>query len=232
MLKQIKCVVVEDFEPLNNVYYNLLSYEKDIEVVGRAHNSEQLFEILEKSLVDVILLDIEMKSRTEGIETCKKVSRVYQNIKVIMLTCHEEEDIILSAFEAGAVDYVLKTNSSSQILDAIRSAFNNSSSINSYVAFVIRKRMKEFSELKENLLYLMNIVSTLTISEVDVLKLLVMGKKQKEIADIRKVEIVTVKAHVSNILRKFDQERTSDIIKIIKNKGLQGFVENIKPNNI
>jgi DNA-binding NarL/FixJ family response regulator len=225
----IRCIVVEDFEPLNNVYCNLLNYEKDIEVVGRAHNSEELFELLKEKAADVILLDIEMKSRTEGIETCKKVIKAYPETQIIMMTCHDEEDIILSAFEAGAVDYVLKTSSSAQILEAVRSAFNNSSAINSYVAFVIRKRMKEFSAFKESLLYLMNIVSSLTASEIDVLKLLLKGKKQREIAEIRSVELVTVKAHVSSILKKFNQERTSEIVKAIKASGLQSFIENRRP---
>lgn len=228
MKGQIKCIVVEDFEPLNNVYFSLLNYENDIDVVGRAFDGKELFQVMKDKRVDVVLLDIEMKQRTEGIDVCRQLLKEYPEVKVVMLTCHEEEDMILAAFEAGAVDYVLKTGSSSQILDAIRSAFNNSSPINSYVAFVIRKRMKEFNALKESLLYIMNIVSGLTGSEIDVLKLLMQGKKQREIAQVRNVELVTVKAHVSNILRKFNKERTSEVMQAIRDAGLQEFIENMK----
>lgn len=223
----IKCIIVEDFEPLNNIYYNLLSYERDIKVVGRAYDGEQLEKVLKNEYADVVLLDIEMKYRTEGIGTCKKILKDYPDIKVIMLSCHEEEDIILEAIEAGAIDYVLKTSSSSKILEAIRAAYNNNSSINSYVAYIIRKRMKEINSYKDSLLYMTNIISTLTASELDVLRLLIQGKKHKEIAQIRNVEIVTVKAHTSNILKKFNMERTLDVVSMIKEIGLQSMIENV-----
>lgn len=223
----IKCVIVEDYEPLNTIYGNLLGYERDIEVVGKAVDSEGLFKILEERKADVILLDIEMKRPKEGIETCKSILSKYPDIKVVMLTCHDEEETILSAFEAGAVDYVLKTSSSIQILEAIRSAHNNSSSLNSYVAYVLRKHMKDFGMKKESLLDIMCIISGLTVSEVEILKLLIRGKKQREIAELRNVELVTVKAHVSNILKKFNKERATEITRLIRDLGIESFIDKL-----
>lgn len=228
MNQNIKCMIAEDFESLNNIYYNLLNYEKDIEVVGRAFSGNELLKQLKSKAVDVILLDIEMESPDSGINICKKILKEHPDVKVIMLTCHEEEEKILAAFEAGAIDYILKTGSLSQIVDAVRSAYNNTSPISSYVAYVIRKRLKEFGFLKERLFSVMNIISNLTASELDVLKLLLQDKKQREIAEIRNVELVTVKAHVSGILRKFDSERTSDVLKTIKDVGLESFIEKMR----
>ena len=228
MKDAIRCIVVEDYEPLNNIYYNLLNYERDIQVVGNVFDSEGLFSILKMREADVILLDIEMKSRTEGLDVCRKLMRLYPAVKIVMLTCHDEEEMILSAFEAGAVDYVLKTASSAQILDAVRAAYNNTSSLNSYVAYVIRKRMKEFGSIKESILFVMNILSGLTASEMDVLKLLMKGQKQREIAKTRSVELVTVKAHVGSILKKFNKDRTPEVINAIKEAGLQSFIEQKK----
>jgi DNA-binding NarL/FixJ family response regulator len=223
----IRCIIVEDFQPLNDIYYNLLSYERDIEVIGRAYDGEQLEEILHTKKADVILLDIEMTYKTEGICTCKKILNEYPNLKIIMLSCHEEEDIILEAIEAGAVDYVLKTASSSKILEAVRAAYKDESCINSYVGNIIRKRMKEIAAYKGSVLYMANIISTLTASELDVLRLLVGGKKQKEISEARMVELVTVKAHTGSILRKFNMERTADMVNMIKETGLQSMIENV-----
>ena len=169
-----------------------------------------------------------MTSRLEGLSTCKKLLLDYPNVLVIMLSCHEEEDIILSAFEAGAIDYVLKTSSSGMILEAVRAAYKKASPINSYAASCIRKHMMKTSNFKEKLLFMMNIIATLTHTEVDIIKLLMKSKKQKEIAELRKVELVTVKAHVSSILKKFNMERTTDIIKSIKETGLDSFIENMK----
>lgn len=224
MTDLIRCIVVDDYEPLNNVFTNILDYEADISVVGRAYESNGLFDILETTEVDVILLDIEMTTREEGIVACKKISREYPDIKVIILTCHEEEDMILLAFEAGAVDYVLKTSSSSQIHDAVRSAYNNESSFNSKVSQVIRSHLKEYGSMKQSLLYMTNIIASLTASELHVLHLLMNGKKNKEIAAIRNVEVVTVKAHISSILRKFDENRMAKVIVLLKKLGLESFL--------
>jgi len=159
----IKCIVAEDYEPLNNIYSNLLNYEKDIEVVGRAYNGSQLLQLLNDVKADVILLDIEMATPNEGINICKQILKKYMQIKIVMLTCHEEEDKIISAFEAG----------------------------------------------------------------LDILKLLLHGKKQREIAEIRNVELATVKAHVSSILRKFETDRTSNVISKIKHAGLENFIDEL-----
>jgi DNA-binding NarL/FixJ family response regulator len=228
MSSVIRCMIAEDDKQLNDIYYNLLNYEKDIEVVGRAFNGSELIKLISEKEVNIILLDIEMENSIDGIEVCKEILKGRPNIKIIILSCHDEEDIILSAFEAGAVDYVLKTSSSSHILESIYSANNNSSSINSYVAGIIRNRLKEFGILKENLFEVMNVLSVLTGSELGVLKLLLKGKKQKEIAKIRNVELVTIKSHVSSILRKFDLNRMHDVVNIIENARLQAFVEKMK----
>ena len=228
MENQIKCIIVEDYEPLNRLLCNLLNYEKDIVVTGSAFESNELCELLKSVSADIILMDIEIKSRTEGIETCRKILRDYPTIKIIMLTCHDEEDMILSAFEAGAVDYLLKTSSSSQILDAVRSAYADLSPINSYVSVVIRKRMKEFGIFRENLLNITAILSDLTHSELGILKLLLQSKKQKEIASAKTIEIVTVKAHVSSILKKFNCSKISEVVKRIRNADLQNYIENMK----
>lgn len=227
-MKTIRCIVVEDFEPLNNIYVNLLNYEKDISVVGNAFDSCGLFDILKTATADVVLLDIEMKSRMEGLEASKRISVEYPDVKVVILTCHDDEDIILLAFEAGAVDYVLKTASSSQILDAVRSAYNDKSSLNPSVAGVIRKYIVESASMKKSLLYLMNIICTLTTTELEVLKLLLKGMKNGKIAEARNVEMVTVKAHISGILRKFNKHRTSEVLEAIREAGLQEWVGNIK----
>lgn len=232
MNNQIKCIVVEDYEPLNSIYSNLLNYEEGICVVGRAFDSTGLFDILKTQPADVILLDIEMKGRMEGLEACKRISLEYPEIKVVILTCHEEEAMILSTIESGAVDYVLKTSSLSLILDSVRAAYNNKSSLNPYVAFVVKKRVKEFNSMKASLIYVMNILSVLTDSELDILRLVLQGKKNKDIAKIRNVELATVKAHVGRILRKFDKERMTEVIQSIKSLDLQNFVESLHDDKI
>jgi len=228
MDKKIRCIIVEDYEQLNRTLCNLLNYERDIVAVGSVTDSGNLFDLLRKTEADIILMDIELKTRTDGIDTCRKILRDFPAVKIIMLTCHDEEDMILSAYEAGAVDYLLKTSSSSQILESIRLAYANLSPINSYVSAVIRKRMKDFGIFRDHLLNMTSVLSELTRSEVGILKLLLKGKKQKEIASQKSVELVTVKAHVSKILKKFDCNKIVEVVKKIEHADLQSYVENMK----
>ncbi len=179
---KITCIVVEDFEPLRNVLCSLLDFEQDIEVVGRAANGTALAALLERTEPDVVLLDVEMDTRTEGIDACRELVRAHPSLPVVMLTCHDEEDMILRAFEAGAVDYVLKSSSSAQIVEAVRNAHRSATVLNAHVATVLRRHMKDFGSMKESLLYNMHVLTRLTPAEMDVLRLLMQGRKPRDIA--------------------------------------------------
>lgn len=228
MSEIIKCMIAEDYETLNNIFKNLINYEHDMEVIGRAFSGKEIYELAKEKEPDIILMDVEMETRTAGIEYSKKILEVNPNIKIIILTCYEDEDVILQAYEAGVVDYLLKNNSSSIILESIRAAFNDKSPIRPYAANAIRKTILSLGTYKKNLLAFTTIITTLTSSEMDVLKLLLVGKKQREIAESRSVELSTVKYHVSSILRKFKCKRTQEVVLIVKEIGVDSILnENI-----
>lgn len=211
----IQCMIAEDFDTLNSIFNNLIAYESDMEVIGRAYSGKELFQLVQQKQPDVILMDVEMETPEAGILYTKKIMDSYPEIKIIMLTCHDDEDIIISAYEAGAVDYVLKENSSSAILSAIRAAKGDESPIRGHAADAIRKQLRQMGEYKESLLFVTNKMSLLTSSELDILKLFIEGHKQKQIASIRCIEISTVKYHVSSILRKFGCHRMADVVGLI-----------------
>ncbi|WP_105614041.1 response regulator transcription factor [Vallitalea okinawensis] len=221
----IRCMIAEDYETLNNIFYNIINYEKDMDVVFRASSGKELYEQVVKEQPDVILMDVEMETPLAGVEYSSRILAKYPDVRIIILTCHEDEEIIIKAYEAGVVDYVLKDNSSSEILEAIRAAYNDTSPIRSYAANAIRKQLKEIGSYKNSLLSITNILSTLTISELDVLRLLLDGKKQKEIAKVRHVELSTVKFHVSSILKKFKCKRATEVINTIKDLNLEALFQ-------
>jgi len=223
----IRCVVAEDFQELNDIYTNFLKHENDIVVEGSARNSQELFTILAKKEVDVILMDIEMESQDAGINNCKRVCQEYPKIKVLMLTCHEEDAKIMAAFEAGAVDYILKTSSLSEIITGVKNAYNDEAPIHPHAASVLRKNIRGMEELKNRLYGLTKSIYSLTNTEIGILGLLMEGKKQREIAAQRNIELVTVKSHVTNILRKFKVRRTSEILKQIDNSGLEDLITDL-----
>lgn len=221
MSNSIKCMIAEDYKTLNDIFKNLIDYEHDMEVVGTFLSGKDIYNQVSKQVPDVILMDVEMETRTAGITYSKKILESYPNIKIIILTCYEDEEVIIDAYEAGVVDYVLKNNSSSIILEAIRAAYNDKSPIRPYAATAIRKKILGLSTYKKDLMNITSIITTLTSSELEVLKFLVQGKKQKEIAEERSVVLSTVKYHVTSILRKFHCKRTQEVVQIVKELGIE-----------
>lgn len=225
--KEISCLIAENNKEFNEIFSKLLNHEKNLEVIGCASTGNQLFEILENNKVDVILLDIEMDSPRAGIEYCKRITSTYPGTKVVMLTGNLEEAVILSAFECGAVDYILRESPLSHIVHVITSAYHGTASIHGFAAQIIREKIQLIGKFKENFFNLASVVANLTSSELEILTLLLKGYKQKEIAEERFVELPTVKAQIGSILKKFNLKRSKEVTELIRQHGLENFIQKL-----
>jgi DNA-binding NarL/FixJ family response regulator len=224
MKDSIRCIVAEDFLDLNRIYTDILNYESDIMVIHNAFSGEELIEILNEKTPDVILLDVEMETPEAGIQYCRRISAQYPDIRIIILTCHEEEEKILAAFEAGAVDYILKTSSMAEVILSIRNVYKQDSPIHGYAANTIRKKMREIGDYKRQLKEFTLAFSSLTPAEIGILKLSLKGLKQREIAETKHIELVTVKTHVGHIIKKFNCSRIQEVVDIIRSLDMTDFV--------
>ncbi|MBI9095936.1 MAG: response regulator transcription factor [Sphaerochaeta sp.] len=226
--KVIGCIIAEDFLELNQIYCSILNHEATINVLASVSSGSELVKAVEMYHPDVILMDIEMESQNAGIDYCRLISQRFPDIRIVILTCHEEEERILAAFEAGAVDYLLKTDSMSDIIASIKNAYFRTSPIHSHAASALRKKMKELGSYKEALQQFTRAFMTLTPAETGVLKMLLKGMKQREIASKKCIELVTVKTHVGRILKKFEMQRTSEVLTIIQTLDVSDFVDQAK----
>lgn len=227
MDKKISVIIVEDHEILRNRYIELLKYEPRIELLGWAANSSQAVDIILEKRPDVVLMDIEMEANDSGIIASQKVLAKLPDTKIIMLTVHDDDDSIGKAFQAGAVNYVLKFASLVEILNAIENAYNNISSLSPCVSNKVINELRKMKTAQDSFLFILNIVRQLTKTEIGIIMLTYNGNTQREICKIRNIELTTVKTHVKNILHKFDKPRISDVIEIVNNLGLLPYLENI-----
>ncbi|MEG0352159.1 MAG: LuxR C-terminal-related transcriptional regulator, partial [Cellulosilyticaceae bacterium] len=138
------------------------------------------------------------------------------HIKIIMLTVHKDDNVIFAAFQTGIVDYIIKTCSDDEIIDAIYSANNNLSPIRPMVAQKIRNEFQRMKDSEKSLLYVLRIISELTPSELKVLQLLAERKTRKQIAEIRCVEQDTIKKQINSILKKFEKSNYKEVLEIIE----------------
>lgn len=108
MTENIKVLIAEDVEPIRKRYVNILNSHSGIEVVGQCATGEEACTLALQLHPDVILMDIEMESKDAGIRATGQILSDMPETKVIILTVYEEDDMIFSAFQLGACDYILK----------------------------------------------------------------------------------------------------------------------------
>lgn len=216
ILNKIRVMIVEDIEDIRNYFKMILSREKDIDVVGTASSGEEACSIAFDVKPDIVLMDVQMETETAGIDAVKFIKSKMPAVKIIILTIHEEDEILFKSYGAGATDFITKTSSIVDILNSIRNVYNNNLQLKPEIA---SKILNEFSRLqndKSSMIYIMNIISKLTSTEFEILKASYRGKSYKEIARERFVEEVTIRTQVNKILKKFNREKMKQVINELK----------------
>lgn len=215
-MEKIKVMIVDDMEAHRRRLERIIQKEPDIKLVSAAKNGYEAVMHAIMHNPDIILMDIEMEEARAGINASRQIHKELPNVKIIILTVHDHSQIVVAAFQTGIVDYILKTAEPNEIVEAIRSAYNNLSPIRPIIAEKIRTEFREVKSREQSLLYVLKLVSELTASELEILKMLCSGLTRKQIANQRFVEASTVKKQINNILKKCEQERTKDLIQIMK----------------
>jgi two-component system vancomycin resistance associated response regulator VraR len=216
MDKKIRVIVAEDIDVLREHFAALIDSEPDMQVVAQASSGRQACECALRLKPDVVLMDIEMDMKHDGIMAARRILEQDPKIRVVFLTVHEDDETVFGAFETGAVDYVLKSSAGGEIVASIRSAVAGTSPIRPEIASKIRNEFTRIRKNQANLLEAMSILTQLTPTELEIIDLLLQNVKVADIARIRQVEMSTVKSQINAILKKFNKKRTKDIVKLIR----------------
>lgn len=213
---RIRVLVAEDQQSQRRLLEQEIDKAGDLELVASAESGYEAVMLSGLYAPDVILMDIEMESAIAGIQAARQINRSLPNTKIIVLTAHKDETLILAAFQTGIVDYIIKDTPIADVIDAIRLACINKSPIRPMVAEKVREELRRSKEREEGLLYLVKLIAELTPTELEVLRLLYEGKTRREIAAERCVEFGTTKMQVHNILKKTNKRSSKDLIREIR----------------
>lgn len=213
--EEIHVMIVDDMEAHVRRITRYLDNEPDIIVDATASSGSQAIELAKLHMPDIILMDIEMETRDAGITAAKAINGELPYIKTIMLTSHDSTALVSAAFQTGIVDYILKTSPTPEIIQGIRQAYHNLSPIRPIIAEKLRVEFVQSKEKEESLLYLLGLMSELTSSEIEILQLLCKGMTRKEIADLRIVELGTIKKQINSILKKCQYKRSKDLVETL-----------------
>lgn len=213
----IKVLIVEDDADWLRGLKAYLSAEPDIEICADANTSEQALQAFAEHEIDVVLMDIMLANSMDGIWLTAEVTETW-GARVIMLTSLEEKETISHAFEAGAINYIVKEDFE-QIPDAVRSAYYNEAPISAKAAEAMREEFRRLKKLEQEF-KTQQLKNLLTPTEIQILEKVDQGLTQSQIADHFIISIRTVKVHIGNILRKLGVSSSKEAAALVKEHGL------------
>jgi DNA-binding NarL/FixJ family response regulator len=217
---EIRLIIADDMLPIREYLSMVLSHESDMEVLEVVGSGSEAVERASVTRPDVILMDLEMETPRAGVEAISRLMSMNIDIRCVVLTHFSDDETVFAAFEAGATDYVLKDSSATEIIEAVRAAANDMSPIRPQIARMIRSEFRVMRSERASLVATLNIVYRLTPTELGILRMLADGKDRAEIAKIHCVESSTIRTHVGNILKKFEESSVKDVVDRLRNLGI------------
>ncbi|OMF36993.1 DNA-binding response regulator [Paenibacillus sp. FSL H8-0548] len=221
-MDSIRVWIIEDDQDWLRGLVAYLNKESDLHVVWTASKAEDVRKALQDGIAhstaaDVILMDIMLDGRPEGILLAEETA-VATGARVIMLTSMEAKELIFRSFQAGAIDYQIKSDFES-LPEAVRSAYRSQSPINAAVAERMREEFRRL-KLLEREFEVKKLGDLITPSELQLLDLIDQGYTQPQIADKLVVSLRTVKNHVNHILKKLNLTGSREAANKAKEMGL------------
>ena len=213
----INVVIVEDYKLTRVGLRSTINEFENINVVGEAEDAVKGLKVIEQEKPHVVLMDLGLPGMN-GIEATQKVKEIAPDTKVIILTSHDREEEVLAALGSGASAYCLKDIDPKTLASVIRNVSKGACWLDSAVAQVALNLFPKPENMNlQNGGELSDARAQLTEREFEVLRLLVKGKSNTEIAKELIVSVHTAKAHVCSILQKLCvDDRVQAAVKAIK----------------
>ena len=149
----IRILIADDLLPLCKRYENYIQKASGMETVGIASSGAEAVELACSLKPDIILMDIEMETRTAGLEASEQILKLLPDTKIIILTVYEDDEFVFNAFQLGVCDYILKNASGEDIISCIQDAYAGSSPIRPVIADKIRREFQRVRKSEQSFLY-------------------------------------------------------------------------------
>ena len=214
-MSKYNILIIEDHELTR---FGLKTTFEGVDFVGEIYeaiSAEKGIEIVDNFVVDLIILDLGLPNMN-GIEAAKVIRSKNKDIKIVILTSHNDENEVLESIKAGANAYCSKEINPQRLMSVVQSVLDGAAWFDPSIAHIVLRAATTNQNQSENVL---KIDYNLTARELQILKLITEGYSNTDIANELSVSINTTKAHVASILQKLEvDDRLQAALKALKNK--------------
>jgi len=202
--QRIRVFCVDDHRVMLEGLALLIGRQADMEVVGSATNGEQAIDLVARMKPDVTLMDLQLPG-VSGLDAIRKIRQSDPHARIVVLTMYQGDEDIYRALEAGAATYLLKDALSEDLVRVIRDVHSGGRPLGRDVEAALAGRLKQ---------------PPLTPREVEVVRLIAEGMRNKEIAVTLGISEQTAKVHVKNILAKLGVSDRAAVIPVALRRGI------------
>lgn len=195
----IRLAIAEDHNSLVDGIKLFLQYEEDIQFIGSTNNGQELCALVRLKRPNVVITDIRMPVM-DGVTATEQILREFPETKIIAFTMFDQDEAVLQMLEAGAKGYLLKNASLKELLFAIRTVHQG----NTYYDSSITLPKNTISQ-KTN--------GPLSKRQIEILKLIALGKTNQEIADTLFIGKTTVETHRKNMIRILNLKGAGELLR-------------------
>jgi two-component system, NarL family, response regulator NreC len=217
----LRIVVVDDHVLVREGLVGLISSQPDLEVVGEAGSVREALALVRNLRPDLILMDFSLPDGT-GDEATRVILSTLPNTKIIFLTVHDDDERLFAAISAGAVGYLLKSIRSADLLSRLRGVMRGDVTFSPSIGQRILEKLSHLPKAELPAVARRNAppAEELTEREIEILRLIVQGFTNRQIADALRLSVRTVEYHRANLTSKLDLHSRADLVRYAAEHGL------------
>jgi DNA-binding NarL/FixJ family response regulator len=214
-MKKIKLLIADDHAIVRDGLRTLFQRTPEFSIVGEASDGDAAVRIAALKKPDVAILDISMP-KLNGIEATRLIKQRDGNVKILILTIHEDEEYVYQIIRAGANGYMLKNAEKKEILSAVRAVMHEEPFFSPGISrLIVEKFIKQAKEES-----VPSLKQGLTAREKQVLQMIAEGLTSREVADKLFLSLNTVNTHRANLMQKLDIHETAGLVRYALQHGV------------
>lgn len=203
-------LIADDHAVVRSGLSFLVNQQPNFKVVGEEANGTDTYMRVEQGGIDILIMDLSMPPGESGLITTQRIHNKYPDVRILILSMHEEQEYINKAIHNGAMSYILKSSSDDELIKSLKSLSNGETYIDKNI-MISKSYIQQINSDGINIE--LKGYNGLSKREKEIFPLIALGYSNKEIASQMFISTKTVEAHKANIIRKLQLNNRADLVR-------------------